>query len=338
MNWGNLKKSVSVIIPHFNDPIGLEKAIKSVYSQTLLPDQVIVVDDESSYEEFSKVEGLAVKFGFELYQQENQGQSAARNFGVTKATSTHLCFLDQDDLFLEGHIKDLLEAWDDNPRLAFVYGDAWRQTEEGEVYVHTIFRTDLDIETVSIFDLARRDILITPGMTMYSKKHFLEVGGFDESLRGYEDDDLLFRLSVAGFKGGKITNPVLIWTLNLGSTSFSTSMQKSRDIYFRKLQTFFNKDVFSELGLIPFRDIFMERFYKMMINDAVRLARVGGPEFAVAQRKLRYFCETGLDSKGLSTKQRRSLWFSKFAITTIPTNQIKFVFSFAIAMKRLFRF
>jgi glycosyltransferase involved in cell wall biosynthesis len=332
-----VKSSVCVIIPHYNDIVGLENALKSVYSQTRPPEQVIVVDDQSPDVDMGLLEELSSRYGFDLFQQTNKGQSAARNFGVSNSTCTHICFLDQDDLFLENHIEDLLEAWDPNPRLAFVYGDAWRQDENGQVFMRTTFRTDLDIEKASIFNLAGRDILITPGMTMFSREHFLSVGGFDERLRGYEDDDLLFRLAVSGAQGKKIDSPVLIWTYNLTSTSFSVSMQRSRDVYFRKLYEFFDNPVFVSLGMYVFKDILLSRFYKMMIHDAVRLARQGGEDFEVVQNNLKYFCEVGLKSEGLTSKQRRSLKFSRFAITKIPTKAIQASFSFAIRAKAFLR-
>jgi glycosyltransferase involved in cell wall biosynthesis len=332
-----MNTSVCVVIPHYNDIIGLENALKSVYSQTRLPEQVIVVDDQSPDIDIGALEELASRYGFDLFQQTNRGQSAARNFGVSNSTCTHICFLDQDDLFLENHIEDLLGAWDHNPRLAFVYGDAWRQDEKGQVFMRTTFRTDLDIETASIFMLAGRDILITPGMTMFSRSHFLSVGGFDERLRGYEDDDLLFRLVVSGAQGKRIEAPVLIWTYNLTSTSFSVSMQRSRDVYFRKLHEFFDNHFYVSYGMFVFKDILLGRFYKMMINDAVRLARQGGEDFEVVKNNLKHFCEVGLNSPGLTSKQRRSLQFSRFAITRIPTKAIQASFSFAIRAKAFLR-
>ena len=329
--------SVCVVIPHYNDPAGLEDALKSVFSQSRAADQVIVVDDDSRKEIFAELLVLSKRYGFDLYQQSNQGQSAARNFGVSKTNCSHICFLDQDDLFLENHIEDLLGAWESNPRLAFVFGDAWRQDENGHVFMRTTLRNDLDVEKASIFELAGKDIVITPGMTMFSRSHFLSVSGFDDRLRGYEDDDLLFRLSAAGFKGKRIDTPVLIWTYNLSSTSFSVSMQRSRDIYFRKLHEFFNNEFYVSYGMFVFKDILLARFYKMMINDAVRLAKEGGADFEVVQNNLKYFCDVGLSSKGLNSRQRRSLRFSRFAITKIPTGAIQAIFSFAIRVKALLR-
>jgi hypothetical protein len=75
-----------------------------------------------------------------------------------------------------------------------------------------------------------------------------------------------------------------------------------------------------------------------MMHDAIRLAKTGGDDFAVVQQNLRNFCEMGLDSRGLTPKQRRSLRFSKFAITSFPPNTIQIAFDFAIRMKRLLRF
>jgi glycosyltransferase involved in cell wall biosynthesis len=337
--WGQglMSYSVSVIVPHFRDLKGLEKALDSIYRQSMLPQQVIVVDDDSGPRYWAELEVLAKNYGFDLFHQTNQGQSAARNFGVDKSNTTHVCFLDQDDLFLENHIEDLLNAWDDDPRLAFVYGDAWRQSESGEVYVRTTFRPELDFQKTDVFDLARRDMVVTPGMTMFSKSHFLEVGGFDPKLRGYEDDDLLFRISVSGYTGRKITNPVMIWTYNLSSTSFSIAMQKSRGIYFGKLHDFFNQPFFMELGLDPFRDILFNRFYKQMMNDAVGYSRAEESDFAVVQNNLREFCELALKSDGLTLAQRRSLKFSRFVMSKVTKRHVRLAFEIGQRAKRLFR-
>jgi glycosyltransferase involved in cell wall biosynthesis len=94
------------VIPHYNDVVGLENALKSVYSQTRLPEQVIVVDDQSPDVDLILLEGLSSRYGFDLFQQTNQGQSAARNFGVRNSRCSHICFLDQDDIFLENHIEE----------------------------------------------------------------------------------------------------------------------------------------------------------------------------------------------------------------------------------------
>lgn len=332
-----MKNSVSVVIAHHNGRGCVEKALQSIYSQTIEVHEVIVVDDGSSKDQFENLEKLSKQYGFLLFSQTNSGQSAARNLGVGKASGSLICILDQDDEFLEAHIEDLLQGWEADPRLAFVFGDAWRQSAQGEVYMRSVLREDLNIELAGVFDLARRDMVITPGMTMFSKSHFLSVGGYDESLRGYEDDDLLFRLLVAGFKGKRIDKSVLIWTLNESSTSFSISKQISRDLYFRKLNKFFSQSIFSEMGLSPFRDIFMERFYKNMLNDVFRWVSVGGDEFKTVRANLEYFCDEALVSQGLPGRQRRSVRFTRFALRSLPPRYLKTFFDFAMNLKGLLK-
>jgi hypothetical protein len=180
-------------------------------------------------------------------------------------------------------------------------------------------------------------MVVTPGMTMFSKQIFLEIGGFDANLRGYEDDDLLFRLSVSGYIGKKIPNPVIIWTYNLTSTSFSIAMQRSRGIFFGKLHKFFSQPYFSELGLDPFRDILFARFYKQMMNDAIRFSGSGDSDFAVVRENLYTFCDLALASRGLTPAQRRSLKFSKFAVSRFPRKFTTRIFEVGQRVKRMLR-
>ncbi len=46
------------------------------------------------------------------------------------------------------------------------------------------------------------DMFILPSASLISRKAFEAVGGFDERLSGYEDDDLFLRLFRAGYRPG----------------------------------------------------------------------------------------------------------------------------------------
>ena len=91
----------SVIIPVCNGERFLAEALGSVFAQTLLPDEIIVVDDGSTDGTAALVARLAatapapVRY---LYQ-ENRGPAAARNAGIQQAQGATLAFLDADDLW-----------------------------------------------------------------------------------------------------------------------------------------------------------------------------------------------------------------------------------------------
>ncbi len=90
---------VSVIIPVYNIPKKLiARCIRSLSDQTYKDFEVILVDDGSSDE----INAFADRLGeadsrIKVFHRERGGVSAARNFGVEKATGEYLMFVDADD-------------------------------------------------------------------------------------------------------------------------------------------------------------------------------------------------------------------------------------------------
>jgi len=101
---------VSVIIPFYNNSSTIYRAIVSVYNQTLLPKEIIVVDDCSFKAESDKLKKILKKFNkkkikiHKLFIKKNSGPATARNVGWNNASSKYLAFLDADDSW---HIKKL---------------------------------------------------------------------------------------------------------------------------------------------------------------------------------------------------------------------------------------
>ncbi len=71
---------VSVILPVYNGRRFLLGAVRSVLAQTLLPRELIVVDDGSTDGSLDELESLPpAPFPVRVVRQANAGQSAARN-------------------------------------------------------------------------------------------------------------------------------------------------------------------------------------------------------------------------------------------------------------------
>jgi len=91
---------VSVIIPVYNSGKHLEECIQSVCNQTLRDIEILCVDDGSTDDSFSILEGFAKKDPrVKVITQENAGAGAARNHGLRLAQGKYLSFLDADDFF-----------------------------------------------------------------------------------------------------------------------------------------------------------------------------------------------------------------------------------------------
>jgi len=93
---------VSVVIPAYNSSGTLARALDSVYSQSVLPREIIVIYDGSADWEQSQqiaasyAAGIAVRF---IQLEKNQGPSCARNAGIASAQGRYLAFLDADDVW-----------------------------------------------------------------------------------------------------------------------------------------------------------------------------------------------------------------------------------------------
>lgn len=106
----------SVIIPTRNRPELLKLAINSVASQNFSDFEIIVMNDGS--EEIYKEDYLEIeaeyrgKVNFYHLEQScnGHGQSYAMNMGVSKAQGQYICFLDDDDFWID--VEHLQNAYD----------------------------------------------------------------------------------------------------------------------------------------------------------------------------------------------------------------------------------
>ena len=93
---------ISVIIPVYNRPQMVKRAILSVLNQTEVAHEVLVINDGSTDE---TVQVLA---SFEphihVIHQLNRGVSAARNAGIKQASGDWLALLDSDDAVSYTHL------------------------------------------------------------------------------------------------------------------------------------------------------------------------------------------------------------------------------------------
>jgi glycosyltransferase involved in cell wall biosynthesis len=114
--------TISVVIPVYNGERFLAEAIRSVLDQTLLPDEIIVVDDGSTDGTAAVAAGLANTSPLPMcyIYQENQGPAAARNAGVAIAAGDLLAFLDADDLWLPAKLDRQMQLLHTSPWLGYV--------------------------------------------------------------------------------------------------------------------------------------------------------------------------------------------------------------------------
>ena len=306
-------KSVSVVIAFYNGSRWIERALESVQNQTMPPNEVIVVNDGSSEDELGFLVGLQQRFNFQILNQENSGQSAARNLGVSKATSDYICLLDQDDYYLPKHNQILLETADfEDPKFGFSYGDLWRSNEAGQILSHSSINVKIKHPHTSLNTLVGKNMFIVPSATLISRTAFLAVGGFDPELRGFEDDDLFLRFFLAGYSNRFTSEAVTVWTINTSSTSFTESMARSRFIYFKKLLKTFPEG--SVVGTYVFGQLMYKRFAYQFAGDVIESAFKGGENYEERLSRLKEFRSIVRSSNEITARGKRKYLFITFPI------------------------
>lgn len=103
---------VSVIMPVYNAPSTLPKAIKSILKQSLRECELIVVDDCSTDSTADVVNSFAavdnrVRL---LHAPSRSGQGGARLLGIKAARGRYVAFIDQDDIMLPDALRQMLHC------------------------------------------------------------------------------------------------------------------------------------------------------------------------------------------------------------------------------------
>lgn len=120
---------VSVIIPVYNSERYLPECIESLIRQTLQACEFIFINDGStdrSLEILEKYQQCDERI--KIYNQENQGVSAARNYGIQLAKGKYIGFVDSDDMIEADYFNTLYQTAKSND-CDLVFCD-WKCNEE----------------------------------------------------------------------------------------------------------------------------------------------------------------------------------------------------------------
>lgn len=94
----------SIIIPTYNRAQLLPVAIKSVINQVYTNWELLIIDDGSTDSTESVVAQFKDKRIRHIYQT-HQERSIARNRGIHEAKGSYICFMDDDDFYLNNHLS-----------------------------------------------------------------------------------------------------------------------------------------------------------------------------------------------------------------------------------------
>lgn len=170
----------SVVIPTRNRPAQLEKALQSVFAQTMNPKEVIVVDDGSQPPVSKHIFNQAPReIGTVLLRNDPPlGAAGARNVAVSVAKSPWIAFLDDDDQFFPEKLQTIAEAMVNNPEADLFYHPAKiHLVRERIQYISGASEPGSHKDLAS--NLLVKNFVGGSSMVVINKKSLIEAGGFD---------------------------------------------------------------------------------------------------------------------------------------------------------------
>ena len=188
---------VSVVVPTYNRPDMLRKALTSVLSQTYPNIEIIVVNDAGmDVQEVIDSLNMAGKIVY-VRHEENRGLPAARNTGIKRATGKYIAYLDDDDIYYPNHLETLVNFLE-NSDYKVAYADCYHAFQE---WITDRYVT-VGKKIIYSQDFDRQRLLVSnyiPVLNLLHRRDIVEAAGlFDETLGALEDWEMWIRFSQYG--------------------------------------------------------------------------------------------------------------------------------------------
>jgi glycosyltransferase involved in cell wall biosynthesis len=177
---------ITVVIPAYNAARFLPRCLKSVFAQTLKPEEVIVVDDGST----DNTAALAAELGARVISRPNGGPSAAKNAGIQSASSEWIALLDADDMWAPEKLERQVACIQSD--IVLVYTGIRIFDDNG------VRGESRGIDATSAKMMLRYRNPIPNSSVLVRRRAITQSGGFREDISNGEDWEMWFRLQRLG--------------------------------------------------------------------------------------------------------------------------------------------
>jgi glycosyltransferase involved in cell wall biosynthesis len=190
------KSSIAVCVPVFNGEETIAATLESIYSQTSLADEVIVVDNAST----DKTLEIAAQFetrGAKVYTSDaNKGFNVNFNRAVRLASSKYITILSADDILYPDYCEKMSSSCSSFSKVVFGFCAVELINENGEHVGTQSAMHDPGLVSGEEFieeALLRRHAVCLSSV-LFDREHLLDAGGFDER---YTNSDYILQLLMA---------------------------------------------------------------------------------------------------------------------------------------------
>lgn len=183
--------NISVVIPCFNVEAYIEEGLRTVLSQTVLPLEIICVDDGSKDNTIDIIRKMQLEFPnkIQLFVNDgNRGATYTRNRGLAVAKGEYIQFFDADDLLNPDKFEyqiSLIEKSKTKPDI--IVGSLKKLFLDGSEKLYIYENND---PWVGLIDA----MLGVTTSNLFRREKLIEVKGWADDLKSSQEYDLMFRM------------------------------------------------------------------------------------------------------------------------------------------------
>ena len=206
---------VSVIIPTYNRPQRLARAIQSVADQTYRDVEVIVVENGGARLAEQVVDGFRGRLNIRYIYNARPGAAQARNIGLRHATGRYIALLDDDDEWLPEKLERQVTVLEQHPDVGLVSCAAQIIDDVGNV-VSEYGHTGDELSFRQLIELGCR--IPSCSSVVIRRVNLDGVGWLNTKYKIVDDYDLYLRLA-ATCRLFFVRKPLFRYRLHAGNTS-----------------------------------------------------------------------------------------------------------------------
>jgi glycosyltransferase involved in cell wall biosynthesis len=206
----------SVLVNNYNYARYVCEAVNSILGQSVVPDEIIIVDDGSTdgspellHDQFGHIPCVKIITG------ENKGQLASLNKGFLHSRGDIVFFLDSDDLYEKDYIETALSFYRMNPSCDFLISG---RKEFGEVEQTVLrYKTDTSLGFSVISTLHSKYWEGGPTSTLSMKRWVLNAFmplSLEAFWRTRADDCLVYGASIVSAKKYYLARPLVLYRIH----------------------------------------------------------------------------------------------------------------------------
>lgn len=207
------KANVSAILTTYLRPDLAKIALKSILGQSLMPEQIIVVEDGGNSVLDDWITALGCDSITYVRHNRNLGLAAARNTGLRLASCELVAYLDDDDRWLPTRLEEQVNRYRSlspelQNRLASIQVGCKIVNDQGR-FVGCVMPVNQGSLKKSII---RYGPATPSSCFLFVRSALRDIGGFDEDLASGIDHDVWMKLAVAGYSNEIVSKPLVVVT------------------------------------------------------------------------------------------------------------------------------